>query len=290
MSYLCFLLTLFLTHSWLVWDNIRPKLIPLIEADRTVRLEKEEQERKHDRTNTLDRLFADIKDTDPPLIDTQIMHPCHRPSSSFGGSITTVTHRRLFPELPDLLELPIIKSLDETDVSAAEMEARFQEHRQDIIAFISARAPRVEENMASVLRQGRLREGLPEAAPGPILPILRSNPDTFINISDDMKLLLRADSLFEPVGKSAKHPMSYDSIIMASSFSYSYMRRDCPLDTTIFSPHVEGQKFARAFLKQLGRPDTCFLGFEPAETQFSCRSWGEIVRNFLVLRSHFIPD
>ncbi|KAF8597030.1 hypothetical protein BDV93DRAFT_527716 [Ceratobasidium sp. AG-I] len=276
------------------WKTIRPKLVPIIEANQAARLAREKVERKQEKDNTLARLLAGLENARPPLIETQIINPCYIPSSRFGASTTKVTHHHLFPALGDILECPIVKHLNGEVVSATEMETRFKEHREEIVAFISAWTSRVEEHMAGILCQGRLNEGLPEKAPVPVLPVARFHPDPFVGVSDVLKPLLRADSLFEPTSNSFK-PMSYATVIRSWHASIRYTDRERPLELAKFKLHAEGQAFARVFLKQLGKPDACFLEFQVDELKFQCgrcidhefHSWEEIIQHYIDEKQHW---
>lgn len=254
----------------LVWADIQLKLIPILEADRSSRVAQEKEQRKHARKQKLEQLVKKIKDAEPPLIKAHISRLAPRSASDSNAPATQVVHRRLFPQLADLLEFPLIKSLAETDVPASGMEARFKRHREDIKAHILEWKIKTEGHLAELLRQGHVSDGLKKAAPAPVLSVGESEPDPFDGVSDDLKLLLRADSLFESI-YSPKTPVTYDNLLENRSYwSMSDPGWGRPLDLSKVKRHTKAQEVARALLKGIGKPDACFLELQSVGPLFKC--------------------
>ena len=273
--------------SLLVWTNLKPKLIPLLERNRESRLENEKAQRRYDRMTKLSQLLSNIKHADPPLIDTHIKDIAPPFLSDSKSPIVKVTHQRLFPLAVDILEHPIMKSLEETDVSASEMEARFEQHGEQINAIISEWRLYIEGYMAELLRNGRVPDGLEEATPAPILPVGESEPDPFDNVSDDLKILLRADSLFESTSSPFMTAFNYSTPFVVPHFSSSAFPRE-RIDLTKYRRHSEAQKFAGVLLAEMGKPNASFLELKSIGSQFMCGrchddsvyNWEEMVRPF----------
>ncbi|KAF8594200.1 hypothetical protein BDV93DRAFT_502159 [Ceratobasidium sp. AG-I] len=267
-----------------IWADIKPKLIPMVRANRTARLAEEKAERKRARRLQLERIMNEIKAADPLLIDTTILTPA--PCSS--PDPVRVIHRRLFPLAVDLLEYPIIKSLDETDIPGSDMEARFEEHREAIEAHVLEWRIKVEGHLAEVLRQGRVSDGLKKAAPAPKLPVGKSASNPFTGVSDDLKLLLRADSLFESKTGPLSIPVAYNYLLSSSLSNMWGVCRETPLDLTQFNRDGKAQAIARALLAGLGKTNASFLELQSIGPRFKCGScqskmthtWTEIIHHY----------
>ncbi|KAF8600706.1 hypothetical protein BDV93DRAFT_525280 [Ceratobasidium sp. AG-I] len=271
-----------------IWTNIKPKLIPLLERNRDSRLANEKAQRKYARKMKLSQLLNNIKHTDSPLIDTDIMNPTPSSIAVLHAPIVRVSHQRLFPLTVDLLEHPIMKSLDETDETALETEARFQEHREEIDSHILEWRLKIEGHMAELLRKGRKADGLEQVAPAPVLPVKESEPNPFDNISEDLKILLRADSLFE-ADCSLSTPVNYNTLLAAPNFSVYSVPRERPLDLARYKRHAEAQQLARILLAGMGKPDASFLELKSVGPRFMCGrchsdsvfEWEEIVAHYI---------
>lgn len=281
----------------LVWTNLQPKLIPLLEANRALRLDDEKMRRKNDRKIKLDQLLKNMKLAEPPCIDAQIPNLVP-PLAGPHASTVQVCHQRLFPTTADLLVYPLMKTLDETDVTASEMEARFKEHREEIDAHISEWRLQTEGHLAELLRKGRVSDGLEEKTPPPILPVEESEPNPFDSVSDDLKILLRADSLFESSHGPYAAPVTYYALISPQSYSGYDMRRGLPLDLTRYKREADAQMIARALLSGLGKPDACFLEIKSVGSRFMCGrchnssyySWEGMVRFPSIASAFFLTS
>ncbi|KAF8600704.1 hypothetical protein BDV93DRAFT_510727 [Ceratobasidium sp. AG-I] len=273
-----------------IWTNIRPKLIPLLERNRELRLETEKEQRKHARKLKLSQLLSHIKDADPPLIDAQIKN-IEPPSWIPSSPTIKVSHQRVFPLAVDLLEYPIMKSLDEADVSASEMEARFEEHREEINAHISEWRVQIEGHMAELLRKGRESDGLREAAPAPILPVVELEPNPFDKVSDDLKILLRADSLFESTSSPFMTPFNYSALTSVRGSSMYAHLREHPLDLAGYRRDARAQGFAKALLAGMGKPDASFLELKSVEPRLMCgRCHNGVFYNWEEMVGHYIDE
>lgn len=191
----------------------------------------------------------------------------------------------------DLLEHPIIKNLNETEASLSKMEARFERRRGKIHAHISKWRLQTEGHLAELIRKGREDEGL-EEAPDPILPVKKSMPNPFDNISDDLNLLLRADSLFESTRGPLATPLTYSSLISSPEPSVYALLREQRLDLTRYKRHAEAQKSARVLLEAMGIPDASFLELKSVGPGFMCGrchsdsmyTWEEMVCPSFIVR------
>lgn len=169
----------------------------MLEETRAIRLGEARAQRAHARKSKLGQIMSDIKRADPLVISVRISPLMPRSGSDSTAPEIWVSHKRLFPTTADLLEFPIIKSLNETDATASEMQARFENHREEIDAHILEWRTKTERHLAELLRQGRVADRLKKAVAASKLAVERSEPNPFNGLSNDLKLLLRADSLFE---------------------------------------------------------------------------------------------
>lgn len=236
--------------------------------------------------------MRDIKDSEPPLIKVRIPRIAPRTASDSNSTLAQISYERPFPLTRDLLEYPLIKSLAETDVSASVMEIRFKGHHEDIEALILDWRIKTEGYMAELIRKGRESDGLKKIAAAPVLPVGEFEPNPFDGISDDLKLLFRADSLFESA--SPKIPVSYDRRLESRDYwglcevqeEDSSSDEVRPLDLSKFKRHAKAQEVARALLKAIGKPDACFLELQNVGPRFKCgrcrtnstQSWVSMVR------------
>jgi hypothetical protein len=232
-----------------------------------------------------------------PIIAATIRTPLAS-SSGDEQSTTLVQHVGVFPDIADALAWPVVKDLHETDVPIPEMETQFELHRAEIDAEINDWILRVEAHMAELLRKGRVTDDLDDEAADPTLPVeAGTTADPFKDVSADLKLLLRADSLFESTKSGSLPPLAYD-VLVTSGYSYVYnplhpMRPfKAPLDLTKFKRHTEAQTSARVLLEDLGKPDATHLEMRSAGQRYACgrchdtvaKTWEEIVGSLRRLR------
>lgn len=210
----------------------------MVKANRTTRLEQERANRKQARRDRLEEILDEIAAADIPLLTTRLLHPAPSSSASSSAVPVRVSYRRLFPSIADLLEYPIIKGLDKTDVPTSKMRARLEAHRETMKAHVLEWRVTVEGYLAEVIREGCVADGLKKIATVPSLSVEKSEPNPFNGVSDDLKLLLRADSLFE---SRAGIPFVYNSQLCTSLSSIWISGSEAPLDLSIYKRHKKGQ-------------------------------------------------
>ncbi|KAF8600702.1 hypothetical protein BDV93DRAFT_261418 [Ceratobasidium sp. AG-I] len=283
-----------------IWTNLKPKLIPVLERNRAARLEREMAERKASRRARLSQLLNDIKLDAVPNVHATMIRPTDTSSTRSSPSVDEPTaeilHKGIFPDFVDALEWPIFKSLYETDVPIAEVMTRFDEQRDEIGMLISDWIERVEEHMAELLRKGRVSDGLPEEAPEPTLSVEESALKPFRYLSDDQKLLYRADSFFEPT-KNSKSPSvaCFFDAVVSSGYLITYgstlpMRPvKKPFDVTSVKRNADAQATARTLLASLGKPNASFLEMRCPGQGFACgrchdgsvKTWEDMVHHYV---------
>jgi len=270
-----------------VWADIKPRLISILQDNRTLRLEREKAQRKRARIIKLEQILEEIRDAEPLLIDARVS-PAALHSSESNTSTIRIVRQRIFPLIVDLLEYPAVKELGETDVPDSEMEARLEEHRGVIEAHILEWRIKVEGHLADVIRKGRVSDGLKKAAPVSKLPVGESDPNPLSGLSDDLKLLLRADSLFESRIWTCSKPVTYD-VLLAWSFPNIWSApRTEPLVLASYKRCGKAQEIARGLLAGIGKTNASFLELQSMGQRFKCGScqskltytWSDIVQHY----------
>ncbi|KAB5588619.1 DEAD/DEAH-box helicase [Ceratobasidium theobromae] len=285
------------------WENLRPKLIPLLESNRDARLKKEQLSRQESRGNRLSKLLNKIKSDTPPMLQLEVLPPNNSPSTSTSSeSTSSASHNGVFPDLADALKWPVIKELYDEDTNADEMETRFEARKAEISKLIQEWKVNVEAHMANLLRKAREPDTIEGEVIKPTLVVAEGDADPFASISDDVKLLLRADSLFHiprpsMTGSSmtvAGTPLIYDAVIL-SGYIHSYHNLSMtksvkqPLDLARFHVYTEAQDVARKLLESMGKPDACYLELRSVGQRFICgrchdtepKTWEEMVLHYI---------
>lgn len=276
-----------LTES--IWTDLKPKLIPMLKVNRKSRLADEKLQRKEARKRKLEQIISELKGAEPPILEARISPLAPHSVSDFNSPTVQISHQRISPLAVDLLEFPIIKRLVESDVPASEVEVRFQKHRQEIQVHVLQWRVQVESHLAGLLWRGRVSDGL-AVAPASILPVEESEPDPFDGVSDDLKLLLRADSLFDSAISLFQATVAYNTLMLPHDFEiFLGPQKARALDLPGYKRHAKSQEVARAILAELGIPDACFLELRHIGQRFKCGkcqsdtayTWEGIVRHYV---------
>ncbi|CUA68369.1 Receptor-type tyrosine-protein phosphatase T [Rhizoctonia solani] len=286
-------LLLILTLS-LVWKNLYVKLEPLLEANRESRLEKECANRQIYRRNALDNLLLRIKHKNPVLL--KVKPRKSKPLYSYYDS-RPVAQRDVFPFVQDALELPFIKEMNEDDVSVDEFRKALDEHQSEIETFVAEWQDQTRTHLVDLIRAEDKK--YPEL----LQPPKNMDPEAFARLSDDQKLLLRADSLFYVDGgsfnSSIKSVYGYEKALRVM-----YPRcTDEPLepwdpcepeedvlevpDLDMIHRYPAAQKVARELLADLGKPNASFV--EINQVLYSCerchekepKEWTSMIAHYL---------
>lgn len=252
-------------------------------------------ERKAARRARLIQLFTNIRLDSVPNVRATIIRPVGAASgsssSSTDDSTVEIVHGGIFPDFVDALEWPIIENLYETDVPISEMNTRFEEYQNnnEIGTLIAEWQARVEGHMAELLRKGRVSDGLPKEVAEPTLPVAESAPNPLRHLSDDQKMLYRADSFFEPIKGTPLSPACLFDKVVSSGYLFNYKGSMRPVkgsfDVTAVKRNADAQAAARILLAALGKPDASFLEMKCPEQGYSCgrchdsstKTWEEMV-------------
>ncbi|KAG8737125.1 hypothetical protein FRC11_002195, partial [Ceratobasidium sp. 423] len=208
-------------------------------------------------------------------------------------SLTLVSSRAWVTSSPGR---PLVNKLYETDVTYIwEVEAKFEKHREEIEALVDEWRTSVQAHFVNLVEQ------VPdpnETIPGPTLTVYDSDSDPFINLSGDLKLLLRADSIFYTTSssESQKRPSTYSSVIFAQGLTWSLSTVSPPSRTLSLGNifwYPEAHEVARAILVIMGKPDASCLEIMGAPRSYTriytcgrChetgpKNWEEIIQHYV---------
>ncbi|CAE6397249.1 unnamed protein product [Rhizoctonia solani] len=274
-----------------IWANLQLKLIPLLETNREERLAMECENRKRDRRSRLSELFLEIKKNNSPDLVLKATNPITRLSSM----IPTITfaHREPFPDFPHTLDWPLVQNLYETDSSVTEMETKFEENRNEIENLVTEWKDRIQAHFVNLLRDGCNNQ---VELLRPAIVTCNDDFDSPTNISDDLKIILRADSFFYQTWSSdlPKRSLSYGTILYIEGLNGSHsgyvpaLPRPAPsLDNVYW--YAEAHEAARHLLADMGKPDATYLEMKSVGNVFACgrchedhhRNWDEMVQHYV---------
>ncbi|CUA70927.1 hypothetical protein RSOLAG22IIIB_09201 [Rhizoctonia solani] len=271
-----------------IWANIKPKLITILQANRTERLEDERLKRIEERKAHLSKLFLNTKDQMSPTLKFKIRLP---DLSSKEKLVATVRFNAPFPNLDYLLSWPFLKNFPEPEATVDDMEARFEENRVQIQGYITEWQNSVEAGFVDQLRQDPVIQGKILQSTN----IITKKSDSFSNLSDELKMLLRADSLFyADYGSSSyrfKQPRAYSSILEDKGLVGSENSLTCwnylkpPPTLNKFVLNTEAREVARMLLLSMGRPNASYFEVQAVRRRFGCgrcyateMRWEELAR------------
>ncbi|CAE6439018.1 unnamed protein product, partial [Rhizoctonia solani] len=261
------------------WKELKPKLILLLESHRESRL----KARRTDRYNRLSNIFSDLRTQVSPLVSFEI-YEYGDPKLPWSRS---VTQEAAFPELVDALQWPLVKSMLDADATADELEQKFNSHREEIDTLVLEWKNKFHKQMLDTIPkvEGDILR--------PTLVIGSSNP--FKDLSDETKLLLRADSLFLMSGST--QALTYGDILRFtitdsySLFSLGISKPERPLDIEKISNFPLARGIAQELLKNMGCPDASYLELKGNWicgrcTDTKSRTWTQIVEHYVQEKLH----
>ncbi|CAE6454578.1 unnamed protein product [Rhizoctonia solani] len=282
-----------------IWANIQPKLTSFLQTNREERLRLERDARKTSRWTRLSQLLMGIKTQN----SSKLRFDFQRQVSSSPGpkTTTTVFLQAPFPDFTYTLEWPVVKNLYETDSSATEMQTKFEEHQEEIESLITEWQNKIQTHFADLVRDG------PEVQGDILQPttiVWANDSDPFAGMSDDLKLLLRADTLFYKTTMPLilKRPLAYDTIIRTEGLMGRYNSLSTGLTSTSTTPkldhirlYTEAQEMARSLLADMGKPGASYVEMKGVGTDFTCgrchvaepKTWEELVQHYIQQKQLF---
>ncbi|EUC62643.1 hypothetical protein RSOL_424590 [Rhizoctonia solani AG-3 Rhs1AP] len=146
-----------------IWNNLYPKLIPLLKSNQTYNDELDKKNRRRDRINKLQALVASIRTALPPLVHlvrkTSPTDPEPSPPNTSSTPSTAVntdfTVEQPFPSTNELLTWPMIKDIVDDDTSLAQVETRFNEIRDEFDQRVLEWRDKIERDLVAIWNGGR---------------------------------------------------------------------------------------------------------------------------------------
>ncbi|CAE6448143.1 hypothetical protein ACGC1H_001100 [Rhizoctonia solani] len=247
-----------------VWTNIKER----VEYLRN-RIKGEREKQKELRFDRLYRLLSALRKSNPPLVSFKLRRLGKPPCTEYPcppldyTELRKITHEVAFPGVGGVHKWPVIKSLLDADTTADELEQAFNARRGEIDAMVTEWRDKLHT---------RLLGFLPKLEGEILRPTLVADgSDPFKHLSDDIKRLLRADSLFtfydwndSPyIMNSPRHrPYTYQDILRISAgdvHRLSDLRTQVQLPMDRIGPYPAAQEMARELMKSIARPGASYL-------------------------------
>ncbi|CAE6422120.1 unnamed protein product [Rhizoctonia solani] len=292
----------------LLWAELLPKLIPLLEGNREHCLILDRKLRKQQRRLSLLRLYWMMRnhiEKDSARLTFETPTPWLPKPTQFLSS--------LYPGFEQMLELPVVKELYEADITGEALEASFEERWEEIELLVTRCKNGIYARFMEILRDSPEAQGLAlvsgasEADSGPV----SSTPE-------GLRLLFRADSLFYDTTARVKRPMSYNTIyaeagtvreeqalgILKPIFDSSFGRMG-PIHQSVLTPktldlsHIarypEAQQVAMELLTSMGDPNATYHDIGGIRRVYWCgrcdntgyMGWEQLVQHYIEERQLF---
>ncbi|CUA72842.1 hypothetical protein RSOLAG22IIIB_10350 [Rhizoctonia solani] len=213
-----------------MWRSLYPKLVPLLESNRThnQRIDKEREER----VRQLKAIISRIEEARPPLVHLTLKSSQVTVSNKSGTSTSAiseqnnsredyldVTVRQPFPTMAELLTWPIIKGLviDDRPHSLG-MNMRFEKIREEFDLAIVEWRQRIEHDLVEIWDA----DGGEEGGPGPLA--IEGEADQLVETNPQKPAY---------TGGSAKEPTSLSTGFTLPEFVATYTKPDGTTTTNI---------------------------------------------------------
>ncbi|KAG8702019.1 hypothetical protein FRC08_003751 [Ceratobasidium sp. 394] len=293
-----------------IWDNILPKLVPILTTNRNERLARERKQRKRDRIVRIHGLLVELRDSMRQFVELDNV-------SLPGPPVTAVLP---FPNRKAAFGMPVVKSILREDVSGDRVAELFDERREELVRNVEAWRYRLEEELGKMMDKVN-GSGLMSLLAGTKRywefnewdsSSTRFTEQSTKHISGiSTRKVLRADSVFQ-LGKpgnwsttcyfypnvvdvlqeqlESKQPpvVFYNPDESDGDEGYDSDGRRQPLDLSGVSGHADGKRAAKRLLRCLGRPHAAYLEMKAIGQRFMCgrcwmrkpMGWAEIVEHY----------
>ncbi|CAE6452523.1 unnamed protein product, partial [Rhizoctonia solani] len=278
-----------------IWKNLYKKLEPLLEVNRQEHIERARLKRKAARRADLEDFLVKLQRKEPPLLKVK-----PRPGQSTYDACLSryerpIESRDVFPFATDALAWPFVEEMNDQDLEVKDFRAGLEQHIQEINAQVVEWQAETRNYLLDLLQAEDIeRSEL-------LRPPKNTDPGAFARLSDDQKLLLRADSLFylSFYGRSDKprEALPYDKALRhldLSCHGHSLNPWESDDDDEVELPdlglirrHTQAQAMARILLADLGKPDASFI--EINQLHYTCErchnrepmEWTRIINHYL---------
>ncbi|CAE6442498.1 unnamed protein product [Rhizoctonia solani] len=183
---------------------------------------------------------------------------------------------------------------EDEDLSVEDFKKALEEHRSELDTYISEWRDEARTHLVGLLCEEHME--YPEL----LQPPKNTDPNVFAGLSDDHKLLLRADSLFyanQGCAPEVRRPYPYNMAMSAAYPGYLEYPTDAwgleeneepeSPDFNVIHRYTAAQKVARDLLVDLGKPNASFIEID--QRQYRCQrchdttpmTWTRIVEHYL---------
>ncbi|CAE6435959.1 unnamed protein product [Rhizoctonia solani] len=276
-----------------IWKDIEPKITVLLRNNYEARVL---EENKKARKASLLELLAGLESQVSPKLRFKFHHPL----SSTLGYVSSSPYRP-FPDIATMLDWPIIKDLLETDYPVKEIIILFEKNQEAIQNLVAEWKHRIESRFANLVRHGRGSHVSGDSLQSTWLEPEKGS-DPFADLTDDHKLLLRADALFYDT--SSVFPnllLTYGTILhqeRLSGSSTSSSNSALPQSLLYFDQYrvcPEVQAMARALMASMQIPNASYLELSAIGAGFRCErchelpfaTWEQLVQHFTATSNIF---
>ncbi|KAF8596717.1 hypothetical protein BDV93DRAFT_527881 [Ceratobasidium sp. AG-I] len=203
------------------WNNLLPKLVPLLEGNRAWRLEDEKLQRRIQRQKFLHKLLMEMKRTEDPFAAAHAALVTNQGSeipvvqnsdsnsdldlSPFFPTLDALKATQVqrgvaqnpFPKTNKMLEWECLKDLSEMEVEVGRIEELFNERREQVRQSVGDWRTDLEKRLVEIYETGV--EGTLEGGGTKAEPIVKVNgsTDSTKGLSPHVRFLLRADTIFK---------------------------------------------------------------------------------------------
>jgi hypothetical protein len=265
-----------------VWQNIYPRLLPILEENREHRLAEDRSIRWQGRQIRIKTLLDEIKLGWDPYVQAATTNVIGATITKFEGafdpqaihiapldtSVQNLTPRAPFPSLEAVQNWPVLVDLFERDVPAEEIEEDLVQRHVAIQEAAVEWIAEVEGYLASCIRSVQSDQD----NSGPSVRLHNKTGSTVLGdtssdteseselvdepsdiLSEDLRLIVRADAVFDHHGRLCFYPEDF-----------------CDVDPSTATYHSGWSAIARALLGCLRWPDALFSDVKAVECRFAC--------------------
>ncbi|KAG8693617.1 hypothetical protein FRC09_010391, partial [Ceratobasidium sp. 395] len=271
-----------------IWNNIRPKLITLLEDNREKQLVESKWRERMGRLRCVDEYVQATRHIAHPLEPIVAALKVELPPSpeldefnthAYGGP-TELRNYKLKDYIPSTrlaLTWDCLNGLSEREITVEEMKSELEARKDQIEQKVLEWRADVERQLAEKFW------GATGPADEETALVVKGSTELTKNISRDLRLLLRADTVFKCNRRresDGENPPLYYPVLITRLYDQFYecdwdfegagAHVDCNLDLREYERNVEVEKILKLLLADLGMPDVTRLELQVVQSRFVC--------------------
>lgn len=290
------------------WSNLYPKLVECLERKRQAHAKRDAERQHVARRCQVHAFLSGIQLASTPFVQVNVelsaedMEPglASTPVNAPIKFLPEYRYRPPFPSTAEVFTWDAVKGWFDQDMTVEVMVAQFEERRGIIEGAIRAWQARVEKDLLEIWRKGPEIHPLPvgqvvrHAGQLPQYKVTHAKPDGSLttNIQDlsaDMQLLLRADTVFKSLflikaAGSLFHTRGvvfYPTFVPGPTgrevFETEHLSMGRVWDSSHVVRHEEGSYVARVLLQCLGLPNATYAELAALGDRFTCARCCEVM-------------